>query len=121
VITVRPEDLTPDVPVIERTAGPTAGASATTTGSDDGAAEVTGIIGGVDERAGTLTINRLQGADVETIRVDGETRITTADGRPIALADLRPSDRIVARGTLEGEVLTADEITASQALPAPGG
>lgn len=82
-----------------------------------------GIVGAVDEDARTIEINRLQGADVDVIEVDAGTRITSARGGTLRLGDLRPSDRIVARGTVEDGALVATEIEVGQVVPgsAPGG
>lgn len=79
-----------------------------------------GIVGAVDEDARTITINRLQGADVGVIEVGASTRITSARGGTLRLGDLRPSDRIVARGTLEDGVLAATEIEVGQVVPGSG-
>lgn len=82
-----------------------------------------GIVGAVDEDARTIIINRLQGADIGIIEVDAGTRITSARGGTLRLGDLRPSDRIVARGTVEDGALVATEIEVGQVVPgsAPGG
>jgi hypothetical protein len=121
VIRVREEDLTPDVPVTVQTAVPTQAPAATPTGGE--LAEVQGIVGAIDEAAQTISITRLQGASVDTVRAGASTRITGAGGRELTLADLRPSDRIVATGTLEEGILVASEITVGQVVPGtdPGG
>ncbi len=106
---------TPEPSVTER--------GASSTPASGGEVEVQGIVGAVDEGARTITINRLQGADVSVIEVDSNTRITSARGGTLRLGDLRSSDRIVARGTIEDGVLIATEIAVGQVVPgaAPGG
>ncbi len=96
---------------------------AASTPASSGEVEVQGIVGAVDEDARTIIINRLQGADIGIIEVDAGTRITSACGGTLRLGDLRPSDRIVARGTVEDGALVATEIEVGQVVPgsAPGG
>ncbi len=107
-----------------RTAAPAATEpGAASTRISGGEVEVQGIVGAVDEDGRTIEINPLQGAVVEVIEVDAGTRITSARGPTLRLGDLRPSDRIIARGTLAGGVLVATEIEVGQAVPGavPGG
>jgi hypothetical protein len=122
VITIRPEDLTPDASVTIRTAEPTKEAVQTPAPSGE-SVEVQGIIGAIDKAAGTITITRLQGADLDTIRVVEDTEIRSAGGRLLTLVDLRPSDRIVANGVIEGGAMTAARIAVGQVVPGanPGG
>lgn len=122
VITIRPEDLTPDASVTIPTAEPTEEAAETAAVGGE-SVEVQGIIGAIDEAAGTITITRLQGADLDTVRVVEATEIKSASGRPLTLADLRPSDRIVASGVVEDGAMTAAEIAVGQVVPGanPGG
>ncbi|MDP9236490.1 MAG: hypothetical protein M3P30_03660 [Chloroflexota bacterium] len=73
----------------------------------------------------TIQIDRRSGASVTKINVLPATTIRRTDGATITLSGIRPSDRIVAKGTLSDrqDVLLATEITVSQVVPgaAPGG
>jgi hypothetical protein len=122
VISVRPEDLTPDATLSAGTPEPTRAPAATPPDGAD-AVEVQGIVGAIDDAAGAISITRLQGADVDTVRVEAGTRIRSAGGRSITLTDLRPSDRIIATGRIEDGALVASEITVGQVVPGadPGG
>jgi hypothetical protein len=114
---------TPDVTVTSRTPDGEPSANAATPPSAD-EVEVQGIVGVVDEANRSIAINRLQGADVETVEIGSFTRINDARGGRLRLADIRPSDRIIARGTVDGAALLASEIVVSQVSPgggAPGG
>ena len=84
--------------------------------------EVTGIVGNVNTRANTILIERRSGAPVTTISVVPATVIEQAGGRRITLAQIRPSDRIIATGALDdrGETLIATRITVSQVVPGSG-
>jgi hypothetical protein len=68
---------TPDVTVAVRTpaASPSPGDVETPAGAE---AEVQGIVGAVDEANRSIAINRLQGADVETVEIGPATRINDA-------------------------------------------
>jgi hypothetical protein len=119
-----PAVRTPAATTTARTPAPSATEPGTaSTPASGGQVEVQGIVGAVDEDARTIEINRLQGADVGVIEVDASTRITSARGGTLRLGDLRPSDRIVARGTVEDGALVATEIEVGQVVPgsAPGG
>lgn len=85
--------------------------------------EVQGIVGSVDQAQRTIQINRLQGAEVDYVEVSTSTRIRSAAGGTVRLADIRPSDRIVARGRVQGTSLVATEVTVGQVVPGgqPGG
>ena len=89
----------------------------------DAAQEVVGIVGAVNEAQSTIEITRLSGADVTTISVDGATLIVSPTGGALALGDLRPSDRIIARGAVDGDELAADRVDVQSAVPGaqPGG
>jgi hypothetical protein len=84
--------------------------------------EVTGIVGAVGASTGVIEINRLSGAAVNRIETSTETRLRSPEGRALTLGQLRPSDRIVARGSLNerGDTLVAAEITVQSLDPAPG-
>jgi hypothetical protein len=70
-----------------------------------------------------IEINQLSGADVSQIEVTPQTQIRRAVGGTLTLEQIRPSDRIVARGTVDGDTLTATRITLQEAVPGaqPGG
>jgi len=95
----------------------------TTPGAGD--EEVTGIVGVVNVAARTIQIERRSGAAVTKIALDGSTAIRKAAGGTLTLGQIRPSDRIVARGAISerGDELLASEITISQVVPgsSPGG
>jgi hypothetical protein len=113
-------------PTAVATSGGTAATPAATPAaaeSPDGGAEVTGIIGAVNEAARTLEIRALRGAEVRTVEVSPATRIQRAGGGALQFGDLRASDRIVAEGVVDGAVMKATEITVQEVVPgsAPGG
>ncbi len=125
VISIGEDDLSPLVTVVERSPAPTSGSAVgepTPPVSGD-TIEVQGIIGAIDHDAGVITINRLQGADVDRIQVGEGTEIRSARGGTISLAGLRVSDRIIAEGVVEGAALLAERIEISQVVPGadPGG
>jgi len=88
--------------------------------------EVQGVVGSVDEAAGIIDF-RATGAEQRFSRIElapGAT-IETASGSRIDLANIRPSDRVIARGS-QGEdegTLLADEVTVQAVVPGaqPGG
>jgi hypothetical protein len=88
-----------------------------------GEAEVTGIVGAIVTGANTIEINQLSGADVTEIVVTPSTQLRRATGGSLTLAQIRPSDRIIARGAVEGSVLTASRVTVQDVVPGaqPGG
>jgi hypothetical protein len=69
-----------------------------------------------------IEINRLSGAAVNRVETSTETRLRSPEGKALTLGQLRPSDRIVARGSLNerGDTLVAAEITVQSLDPAPG-
>jgi hypothetical protein len=77
----------------------------------------------VNAATGVIEINQLSGASVTQVQVTAATSIRLARGGTATLESLRPSDRIVAEGTVEGDVLTATRITVQEVVPgaAPGG
>jgi hypothetical protein len=87
--------------------------------------EVTGIVGTVSTATQTIEIKRLQGASVTRLEVGPRTVIRKAAGGTAQLRDVKPSDRIVAKGALNdrGDALVATEITVQDILPGaqPGG
>jgi len=85
--------------------------------------EVTGIVGAVITATSRIEINQLSGADVSQIEVTSQTQIRRAVGGTLTLDQVRPSDRIVARGSVDGDTLTATRITLQEAVPGaqPGG
>lgn len=91
----------------------------------EGTTEVTGIVGVVDEAQAFIEITRLSGASVQRIEVTTETAIRRAGGGRIGLAEVQPSDRIIAQGELNerGHRLVATSITVQQVRPgaSPGG
>jgi hypothetical protein len=117
-------DATPGV-----TAEPTVAATATvapaespaaqpTDAAPDGAsAEVQGIVGSVDAEADAIIINRIGGASVKRVVVVSRTEIRDTRGNRLRLTQIRPSDRIIARGTVEGQDLIADEVEIGQVVP----
>lgn len=86
------------------------------------AVEVTGLAGVVNVAARTIEITRLSGAEVTRIEVTERTVITRGQGgETLTLADIRPSDRIIATGTLgEDGSFVAAEVEV-QPEPSPGG
>ena len=85
--------------------------------------EVTGIVGAVISSTSRIEINQLSGADVREVEVTPQTQIRRAVGGTLTLAEIHPSDRILARGTVDGETLIASRITLQEAVPGaqPGG
>lgn len=107
-----------------RTVAPaTPGSGAATASAEQ---EVTGIVGAVNPGARTIEITRTAGADVRIIEVTPLTRIRSAAGARVAFGDIRPSNRIIARGTVDASsgALEAAEIDVQDVVgpgPAPGG
>lgn len=87
--------------------------------------EVTGIVGSVNAGTRTIQIERRSGASVTKISVGTSTVIRRATGGTATLAQIKPSDRIIASGTLSDrrDVLVAAEITIQEVVPgsSPGG
>jgi hypothetical protein len=87
--------------------------------------EVTGIVGGVNLSGNAIEIRRLQGAAVTQVSVDSRTVIRKAGGGTLGFKEIRTSDRIIARGTLNDrrDALIATEITVQDVVPGsqPGG
>jgi hypothetical protein len=85
--------------------------------------EVAGIVGAVDQGSNTIEITHLSGAAVTKVRVTSGTELRRARGGNITLAQIRPSDRIIAEGDVEGDVMTAREVTVQDVVPGaqPGG
>jgi len=110
-----------------RTAGGTIVASpvASATAAPGAAAEVTGIVGGINASTRAIEIRPLRGASVTKIEVGDATKIRKAAGGTIPLADVRVSDRIIATGALNDrkDALVATEITVQDVVPGaqPGG
>ena len=128
--------------VATRAASPVASAAATSksaTASKSGTAatpgsqaspqdatdEVTGIVGSVSVSTRSIEINRLSGASITKITLDSSTVIRKAGGGTTTLGQIRPSDRIIARGHLSDrkDALIAAEITVQDVIPGaqPGG
>jgi hypothetical protein len=97
--------------------------SATEAPPAGGESEVTGIVGAVDQGSNTIEITHLSGAAVTKVRVTSGTEIRRARGGNVTLAQIRPSDRIIAEGGVEGDVMTAREVTVQDVVPGaqPGG
>ena len=125
VISIGEDDLSPLATVVERSPGPTSAPTddSTTPPASGESVEVQGIIGSIDQDAGVIIINPLQGTDVDRIEVGEGTEILSARGGAISLADLRVSDRIIATGEVEDGALVATRIEISQVVPGadPGG
>jgi glucose/arabinose dehydrogenase len=87
--------------------------------------EVTGIVGNVNAGTRTIQIERRSGASVTKISVGPATVIRRAAGGTATLSQIKPSDRIIASGTLSerGDALVAVEITVQEVVPgsSPGG
>lgn len=98
-------------------------AAPTAQSSPAGAVEVTGIVGAVIASRNVIEINRLSGADVREVQVVATTGIFQATGGRLKLDQIRPSDRIVAEGTVDGETLIATRVTVQDIIPGgpPGG
>jgi hypothetical protein len=108
--------------------GATAGATPATQATlppDGTAAEVTGIVGGLNLTGNVIEIKRLQGAAVTEIAVETSTVIRKATGGRLTFKDIRTSDRIIAKGKLNDrqDQLVATEITVQDVVPGaqPGG
>jgi hypothetical protein len=121
-------DVTRDAPATRIASPPArttpAGTATTASGTPAAAvAEVRGIVGSVNAATNLISITRLSGADVDEIVVVTSTEIRDPDGGTVALRDIRPSDRIVARGEEDRGRLIASEITVEEAVPGaePGG
>ena len=109
-------------------AAPKTVAAANTPAPSNGGAtatEVTGIVGAVSIASRTIEINRLSGASVTRISIEPSTALRKAGGGSTTLAQIRPSDRIIARGRLNDrkDTLIAIEITVQDVVPGaqPGG
>jgi hypothetical protein len=93
--------------------------------TDDSSAdriEVTGIIGSVNPATRVIEITRLSGADVRRVQASAATVIVDGRGNRLQLGDLKPSDRIIARGGAGGAgVLVASEIEISAVTGGPSG
>lgn len=87
--------------------------------------EVTGIVDGVSLTGNIIEIRRLQGAAVTRVGVGPGTVVRKAAGGTLAFRDIRTSDRIIARGTLNDrrDTLLASQITVQDVIPGaqPGG
>ncbi len=109
-------------PAAAKTAAATAATQNTPQAGGD---EVTGIVGSVSASTRTIEINRLSGARVTKITLDSTTVIRKAGGGTTTLAQIGPSDRIIARGKLNDreDALVATEITVQDVVPGaqPGG
>jgi hypothetical protein len=103
-------------------ASPAAAATATQAGAT---VEVTGIVGIVNTAQNQLNIQHLSGVNVRKINVDSSTSIRMASGGSLTLAQIRPSDRIIAQGKLNDrqDTLLATQVTVEQVVPGaqPGG
>ncbi len=113
--TPRSTTTTAPTPATSETAAPSSpGATATAE------VEVQGIVGSVNTNDSTITISRLSGAPVTRIAIGPNTRIRQARGGTARLADIKPSNRIIASGTVEGGALRATEITIEAVVPGAG-
>jgi hypothetical protein len=81
--------------------------------------EVQGVVGAVDARAGIIEIRATGGSSVTTIELAPGAEIKSPNGATLQLADIHPSDRIVASGVPGAgpEILVADVVTAQQVVP----
>lgn len=106
---------------VAATARPEASVTAASPGT--ASQEVVGIVGAVNQGDNRIEINRLSGADVNVVLVSPATRILSGQGRPLTLAELRPSDRIIASGTVDGTEMMAKRVEIQAVLPgaSPGG
>jgi len=95
------------------------------TGNQEATVEVTGIVGTASTSTRLIEIDRLSGANVRRISVDPSTVLRKAAGGTTTLSQIRASNRIIARGTLNdrGDTLQASEITVQDVVPGaqPGG
>jgi len=98
----------------------TTGTQPTTTpeATAEGLVEVIGIVGALDIAGRTIEITRLSGAEVTRIAIDEEAVFTNAEGTRIQIIHIRPSDRIIARGTVDAAagVMRASRIEVSRAI-----
>jgi len=112
-------------PATQTRAAPAMPSAEATASPDGGEVEVTGIVGSVIVRNNVISVRPLEGASVTKVLVDGTTVIRRSDGGALSLAEIRASDRILARGVLDGrgDGLLAREITVQTAVPGaqPGG
>jgi hypothetical protein len=128
------DDDTADTPVAEASvaatsspATPGAPTPAATAGDAatpaEGAQEVVGIVGAVNQAENRIEINRLSGADVTVVLVTPATEILSAQGRTLPLSALRASDRIIAAGEIAEGEMTADRVEIQPVRPgaSPGG
>ena len=81
--------------------------------------EVQGVVGAVDVSAGIIEIRATGGSSITTIELAPGAELTRPNGSSIELADIRPSDRIVATGVAGAgpQILVADVVTAQQVVP----
>ncbi|HYM28876.1 MAG TPA: hypothetical protein VET66_12045 [Steroidobacteraceae bacterium] len=104
---------------------PTAAATITASTPAGASVQVTGIVGSVSTATGFIEIDRLSGAAVRSISVGASTVLRRAGGGTTTLAQLRPSQRIIAEGTLNdrGDTLVASQVTVQDVVPGvqPGG
>ncbi len=107
------------------TAGPGSATAATSQAPSGSVVDVTGIVGTLNLSGNVIEIKRLQGAAVTQIAVDARTVIRKATGGTLQLKDVRTSDRIIAKGTLNDrqDQLIATDITVQDVVPGaqPGG
>jgi hypothetical protein len=100
-------------------------AARATAGQPGATVEVTGIVGTVNAGQSQINIQHLSGVAVRKISVDSRTSIRKAGGGALTLGEIRPSDRIIAEGTLNDrqDMLLATQITVEQVVPGaqPGG
>ncbi|MEX2225639.1 MAG: hypothetical protein WEB52_04220 [Dehalococcoidia bacterium] len=98
-------------------------AGSTPPAPEDGEAEVIAIVGAVITDTRTIEINQLSGPNVTRIEVTDDTAIRKVGSGEVLLSEIRPSDRIVARGEVEGDVLVAIRILILDVAPGaqPGG
>ena len=104
---------------------PTAATPAATAAPSGATVEVTGIVGTVNTGENLINIQRLSGAAVRKISVDGRTSMRRASGGSLALSEIRPSDRIIAEGRLNDrqDTLLATQLTIESVVQGgdPGG
>lgn len=107
------------------TAGTRSATAATSQPPSGSVVDVTGIVGTLNLSGNVIEIKRLQGAAVTQIAVDARTVIRKATGGALQLKDVRTSDRIIAKGTLNDrqDQLIATDITVQDVVPGaqPGG
>jgi hypothetical protein len=111
--------------VATRVATPSTAPTLTTPATAGAEVEVTGIVGTVSTATRLIEIDRLSGAPIRRISVDGSTVYRRAGGGSTTLAQIRSSQRIIAQGTINdrGDTLLATEITVQDVIQggAPGG